>query len=446
MRALSPHRGWILSALLVGIGLAASTYLTGRALDLAAAHTPGAPDLCSRLFGASCDATLGDSRSWILRVPLAGWGVVYFTALGGLLFLARFTRAFEAEALLAALSINLLGLTAGLALTARQIAAHSPLCPLCLSVHAVSLLLLAALRGAGTRSVAEQVAALRDAAKWLVRSGAGMSERARWNLVGFACVALLAAVAYQWIYVESALRLPAEARPPSRAEIIAGFRGAPRTALPVAAEDPHLGDLEAPVRLVVFESFRCAACRRLAATLSRLHEQFGDRLVVVYKHYPLSKQCNERLAQDMQPGACEIAWAAEAANRQERFWQFHDAIFAAGVDGSPGAIAEVARRVNLDPARFLADRASDSTMARVAADIALGDRLKIPGTPAVFVDGRLVSSPDARVLETLIRYELGQAEGFRISSTHGGRGPRRTAARESRTAPSAVRIASSPFQ
>jgi len=406
MRALSLRQGWMVSVLLAAVGFAISADLTGRALDLIASRTPGAPDLCAWL-GASCDATLTDPGAWILRIPLAGWGVVYFTALCGLLLLSRFTQgSFEAEALLAAWLIAALGLTAGLALTAWQIARHAPLCPLCLAVHTVSLLLLPALRAASPRPAAEQLRALRGATRWLVHSGTESDERARWNVVGFACVALAVAFAWQWLFVESALRRPSEPATPSRAEVIAGFEAAPAIALPVGDADARLGSFAAPVRIVVFESFRCPACRGLAGTLARLHYEFGDRLAIVFKHYPLSTECNGRLTHDMQPGACEIAWAAEAANLQERFWPFHDAIFAAGATGAGDVIADAARRVHLDPARFAADRASASTIARVAADIELGDRLKIPGTPSVFLDGRLVASHDARALETLIRYEL----------------------------------------
>jgi protein-disulfide isomerase len=161
---------------------------------------------------------------------------------------------------------------------------------------------------------------------------------------------------------------------------------------------------------VVFESFRCPGCRRLAATLSRLRSRFNDRLLVVYKHYPLSTECNARLTRDMQPGACEIAWAAEAAHRQARFWPFHDAVFSAGGDASPDGIASAARKLRLDPARFAADCKSAATRERVAEDIALGDRLQIPGTPAVFIDGRLAPSTGAEALEILIGYKLGLEE------------------------------------
>jgi len=365
--------------------------------------------LCSALFASTCDDALGDQRFWFGGVPLAGWGLVYFTGLSGLLFVARFVRGgFEPEALTSGTLLAVAGTAVGLALTVSAGLGWAPTCPLCLTVHGVNALLLLALRRAHPRSAAQQLRMVRAAWDWLRGSGAPATESARWTLVGHTSVALLAALVFQWVYVESALRGAQAARPPARAQIIAIYSESPRLALPVDGDDPHLGPLTAPVRLVVFESFRCSGCRRLSGTLSRLRDRFRDRLLIVYKHYPLSTTCNGRLARDLQPGACEVAWAAQAAHRQARFWAFYDALWASGMEALPESIAETARRANLDSTRFAADWQSESTKDRVAADIALGTRLKIPGTPAVFLDGRLVVPVSAEILETLIRYELGR--------------------------------------
>jgi protein-disulfide isomerase/uncharacterized membrane protein len=402
------HHTWAACFALTGLGLALSAYLVGRVFASLASTAPSGFDLCSALFSTSCDQALRDERFWFMNVPVAGWGVAYFTALAGLLFLSRFMRrSFETEALLAATLLNLTGIAAGLALLAWAWVAHAPVCPFCLAVHAVNLLLLAALWRTGEEPVTTRLRLLRDAWAWLRGARAESTEPARWNLVGLGSVALLAAVAFQWVYVEAALRRPPSARAPDRAEVVAAYRASPREELLVTAENPHLGPLDAPVRLVVFESLRCPGCRDLSPTLSRLRRKFGERLLVVYKHYPLSSSCNARLTRDMQPGACEMAWAAEAARRQARFWPFHDALLASRTD-APRAIADAARGLNLDPARFAADRESSSTRDAVARDIALGDRLKIPGTPTVFLEGRLVQPPTEDVLTILIRYELGR--------------------------------------
>ena len=404
---MSPRQAWLASLLLIMIGLALSAYLLARVFAVIASPGPASFDLCSWLFSSSCDAALAGKRSWILGVPVAGWGLVFFTSLAGLLLLGRLMRGgFEPEALLAAWLLTLAGVGVGIALSVAELMSRVPLCPLCLSVHAINLLLALALWRSSARPVREQARLLRGVWEWL-RSKAETPEPLRWKLVGFASVGLLAAVAYQWVYVESALRLPRTA-PPDRARVIAEYQASPRLTVPVAEEDPHLGPLTAPVQLVVFASFRCPSCERFASTLSRLHQRFGDRLLVAYKYYPLSNQCNARLTVDQQPGACEVAWAAEAAHRQGRFWPFHDALFAAGTEGSERTIAETVQRLNLDPARFAADRRSDFAKNRVAEDVELGNRLKIPGTPTVFLDGHLVRLARDEILEILIRHELDQ--------------------------------------
>ena len=389
--------------LLAGAGLGLSAYLLGLVFTSLAPSHAGGNDLCAVLFSASCREALADERFWILNVPVAGWGVAYFAAVAGFLALARYLRrSFETGALLAATLLNLAGIAAGIVLLVWAGAVRAPICPLCLVVHAINLLLLGALWLTGEESVQARFRLLRDAWGWLRGSDAGSTEPARWRIVGLGCVALLAAVAYQWVYVESALRRP---RAPTRAEVVAAYRAQPQ--LPVTVNDPHPGPLDAPVQLVLFSLLRCPGFRPLSETLSRLRLEYGDQLLVAYKHYPLSSHCNGRLAADQQPGACELAWAAEAAHRQGRFWPFHDALLVAGAGADADqAVSEASRRVDIDRARFAVDRESASIRAAVARDIALGDRLKIPGTPALFLEGRLVRPSSERVLEILIRYEL----------------------------------------
>ena len=387
--------------------MAASAYLLARTFALVAPAGHVSPDLCSTLFSASCDATLADPHAWVMGIPLAGWGLVYFSMLATLLALARFVGgAFRAHALLSGSALAFAGFGCGLALMADTVMAHKPVCPLCVTVHALSLGLVFVLQRAVSRPLRDQWASLREALRDVSVAGAQVVEMSRWRLVGFGCVALVATIAYQWVFVEAALRRPTSEQPANRSAIIATYVTSPKRTLPVSESDPHRGPLDAPVKLVVFESFQCPHCQQFAATLPRLEREFGDRLLVVFKHYPLSSRCNDRLNKDMQPDACEIAWAAEAAHRQERFWPFHDAMLAAGKGASASVIERAAQGAGLEPARFEADRHSAAVRERVAEDIELGNELKLPGTPAVYLDGRLVRPASAEVLEILIRHEL----------------------------------------
>jgi protein-disulfide isomerase/uncharacterized membrane protein len=430
-----PLRGWSFCILLVALGLAVCGYLLQRVFVLLDARTSTSADLCSVLFASSCDGALRDPQSWILGIPLAGWGLVHFTTLGGLLLLARFVEgAFEDRALLAATALSIVGTVVGFSLTAAAVLSRSPICPLCIVVHALNLALVLALQRLIARPIREQLSTVQRTASRLLPGAPPAGESARWQVVGCASVVLVGALAYQWIYVEAALRRPPPVRALSPAEVVAAYRSSPEHSLPVTQADPHFGPLDAPVQLVVFESFRCPHCQQFAATIHRLQSEFGDRLLVAFRHYPLSSRCNDRLRADLQPDACEVAWAAEAAHRQARFWAFHDAMLAPGVRATSERIAQAVRDLRMDPARFEADRHSPTVHERVAHDIELGNRLEVPGTPAAFLDGRLVRQNSAAHLEILIREELKRKAAKGTEADHANKDVDRSERRD-RTAP-----------
>jgi uncharacterized membrane protein/thiol-disulfide isomerase/thioredoxin len=361
--------------------VAASAYLLARTFSLIAPGGHPTPDVCSALFSASCDGTLADPRSWVLGIPLAGWGLVYFTSIVAVLAIARFVGgAFEVPALIAGSAIALASGTLGVALSLAAWRGGEPICPMCVSIHGLSLGLCFVLQRAIARPLPVQWVLVRASFAGFARSGA-LEERSRWQAVGLGCIALVAATAYQWVWVESALRRPALPAPPDPGKVIASYTATPEQEIPVSETDAHRGRLDAPVSLVVFESFQCPHCQRFAASLPRLERKFGARLLVVFKHYPLSSRCNDRMKQDLQPDACEIAWAAEAARQQARFWPFHDAMLAAGQRPDAGAIERAAHGAGVELARFDADRRSAAVRNRVAEDIALGNRLQLPARP-----------------------------------------------------------------
>src|SRR5690554_6894555 len=145
-------------------------------------------------------------------------------------------------------------------------------------------------------------------------------------------------------------------------------------------KSPVLGNQNAAVTLVVFSEFQCPFCNRIRPTIAELQKKFGDDLRVVYKHNPL----------DFHPRAEPAARAAIAAQNQNKFWEFHDLLFDIMSDLSDAAFERHAEALGLNMAKFKEDMASADTAARVAADVALGQRVKAQGTPHSFVNGRRV--------------------------------------------------------
>jgi protein-disulfide isomerase len=95
--------------------------------------------------------------------------------------------------------------------------------------------------------------------------------------------------------------------------------------------------------------------------------------------------------------------AAEAAGMQQpdAFWEMADSIYGDQSHQDDPHLWERARALGLDVDRFNADRRSDGVAARVRRDFESGVRAGVTGTPAAFVDGRLVLGDAGDMLEAL---------------------------------------------
>jgi len=150
---------------------------------------------------------------------------------------------------------------------------------------------------------------------------------------------------------------------------------------PVDSRRDHVRGGRAPrglVSIVVYGDFLCPYCRRLVQVMKRLRQAFGERLVYVFRHFP-----NERA----HPGAHFVARAAEAAARQDRFWQMHDRLFEREPPLAEGDVLELAHQLDLDLPRFQRDLESEEAQRRVEDDLSEGRRIGVTGTPTLFVDG-----------------------------------------------------------
>jgi NhaA family Na+:H+ antiporter len=133
------------------------------------------------------------------------------------------------------------------------------------------------------------------------------------------------------------------------------------------------------VTVLVYGDYLCPYCRRLRGVFDRLRQAMGDRLAYVFRQFP-----NERA----HPGSTFAAEAAEAADRQGRFWPMHDALYAREPPLTRDHVLEAAGSIDLDMDRFTRDLADAQTRGRVDEDLADGRRNGVTGTPTIFVDGQ----------------------------------------------------------
>jgi protein-disulfide isomerase len=160
---------------------------------------------------------------------------------------------------------------------------------------------------------------------------------------------------------------------------------------------PSRGPDNAPIVLVEFSDFECPFCLRAHQTLGEVFKVYGDRIRFVYRHYPLQNHPNAR------PAAEASACAAE----QDKFWPYHDRLFANPTQLGAEDLKRHATAVGLDLSRFSTCVDSHKYRKLVEDDVAAGSALGVTGTPAFFINGRsLDGAQPFEVFKRLIDEEL----------------------------------------
>jgi protein-disulfide isomerase len=173
-------------------------------------------------------------------------------------------------------------------------------------------------------------------------------------------------------------------------------------------ESPAQGPGDALVTAIVFGDFQCAKSAALMRTLQQLRADLGDRLRLVYKHFPLRRNLQSPLA----------AEASLAAHAQGKFWPFSAQLFASATDLSEPTILRLADVGRLRMDRFKTALDSHRFEAAVRGDAAEGERLGLPGTPGLFLNGRFVrGARPLQELRKMIDEELRRAERALQSGT-----------------------------
>jgi protein-disulfide isomerase len=171
---------------------------------------------------------------------------------------------------------------------------------------------------------------------------------------------------------------------------------AKRPALPTASKDEaaegiHVrGKKSARVTIEEFGDFECPPCSQMAAVLKGAEEKYGSGLRVIFRHFPLAVHAHARAA----------ALAAEAADRQHRFWEMHDLLYReqkmwSNAPNVPGLFNSYAGTIGLDVERFKNDLQNAEVAARVDADQKLGTSRGVNSTPTLFVNN--VALPPAAI-------------------------------------------------
>ena len=179
----------------------------------------------------------------------------------------------------------------------------------------------------------------------------------------------------------------------AQAKLVVNLKAPPVQRVEVSIQGaPFKGGEKAAVTIVEFSDFHCPFCRRVVPTLAQIESKYGEKIKLVFRDFPI---------ETLHPGASKAHEAARCANEQGKFWPYHDKLFAGPPNSSPELFNGIAKEVGLDTAAFETCLGSGKFDAAIKKDIEEGKRAGVTGTPAFFINGRLVGG--AQPLEAFTR-------------------------------------------
>jgi protein-disulfide isomerase len=144
--------------------------------------------------------------------------------------------------------------------------------------------------------------------------------------------------------------------------------------------------LGAQVPLIIiteFGDFQCQFCRQATGSIRKLIRKYGaptGDLAYEWRYNPLTSHDK----------ALDWAAATAAAHRQGQFWPMHDHLFHRQSTMTDASLGALAKEIKLDTARWERDRADAHLREHILRDRAIAIALGARGTPAFFVNGRLM--------------------------------------------------------
>lgn len=143
------------------------------------------------------------------------------------------------------------------------------------------------------------------------------------------------------------------------------------------------------VTLIEYGDFQCPACKQFYPLVKQVKEEYGDDITFQFRNFPLTQ---------IHPNAMAAHRAAEAAARQDKFFEMHDLLYENQDSWSPlpdptSVFEGFAKQLNLDIEVFKSDVASEEVAATINADIKAGQEAGANSTPTFVINGQKIENP-----------------------------------------------------
>lgn len=162
--------------------------------------------------------------------------------------------------------------------------------------------------------------------------------------------------------------------------------------------DPFLGDVNAPLSLVIFSDFQCNACQQQEAVLKQIFDKYKEKVRLIWKDYP---------DRDIGSASFQASLAGRCADEQGKFWEYHSLLFANNKQLNKDKFIELAKSFNLNIDKFEKCLSGFKYQREIKDNITEANALDIPGVPFIYVnDQEVLGELSFEELEKMIEAEL----------------------------------------
>jgi protein-disulfide isomerase len=160
--------------------------------------------------------------------------------------------------------------------------------------------------------------------------------------------------------------------------------------------DNAMGDPTAPIKIEEFSDYQCPYCGRF---VTETEAQIEDAYVATGKVYFVYRSMGDFIGQESQAAA----EAAYCAGEQNKYWEYHDILFANQTGENVGAFTDrrlqaFAQELALDMSAFNTCYNSNQFAGRVQQDFVDGQAAGVTGTPAFVITYEVNGEPQQRFI------------------------------------------------
>ncbi len=140
------------------------------------------------------------------------------------------------------------------------------------------------------------------------------------------------------------------------------------------------------VTLIEYGDYQCPACGAYYPVVKKLVDKYQSDIFFQFRNFPLSS---------IHPNAFAGARAAEAAGKQNKYWEMHDKLYEeqktwSAANNSKSYFEQYAQDLGLDVAKFTTDFSSDDVNNSINSDITAGNAIGANSTPTFVLEGKKI--------------------------------------------------------